>query len=258
MPATSRVHVHYSIGWTSSYEEGSSFFLRGGNRPDDGAQVPITLATLSERLKATPRELRVELWPSCLHSRCSSQQYLFVERANGDSFALREPNVEGVGPAKPACNGHAHRGARAPRSERDDFMGCAGEGIEDRVNVGLGDCLTRQRPGDFNKEERRHDNRIDSLEGSLHLRAGGCVKGFRHSRRGDGDRGIEDEAHYLAGSWRRRPNASSMLSDGGAQRARRSSRSLASLVVSGGADAVGMSAGAITAAGLPCLRMRMR
>ena len=63
-----------------------------------------------------------ELGPNGLHTCCSSQQYLFVERADRDSFTLSEPHVEGVGPAKPACNGHAHRGARPPRSDRDDFM----------------------------------------------------------------------------------------------------------------------------------------
>jgi hypothetical protein len=164
-------------------------------RDESGAPRSNEHATLPERKQSS--RSHGELRPNGLRTCCSSQQYLFVERADRDSFTLSEPHVEGVRPPKLTCNGHAQRGARPLRSDRDDFMRGARERIENSLDVGLRHSLTRKRPGHLNEKEGWHDNQIDPLERSLHLRARGGVEGFEGSRRCYGDRGIEHEAHYL-------------------------------------------------------------
>jgi hypothetical protein len=71
------------------------------------AEEIVPIAAGRRREFPSGRPSRAQLRPNGLHSYRCSQQYLFVERADRDSFALREPNVESVRSAKLTCNRHA-------------------------------------------------------------------------------------------------------------------------------------------------------
>jgi hypothetical protein len=68
-------------------------------------------------------------------TRAEARSSIFVELAERDSFTLREPRVEGIGPAKSTCNGDAQCSACTARSDCDDLIGRAHERIENGLDV---------------------------------------------------------------------------------------------------------------------------
>src|ERR1019366_3786310 len=110
-----------------------------------------------------PGAFRGKLWTDDLTARGRSLVDLSVRRDEGEPFLLGEPDIDRIRSPQTRGNGHRLDSLRALRADGHD--GCVREeALDESIDLGRPEARPRQRRRDLDTEDRRYDDRVESLQ----------------------------------------------------------------------------------------------